>query len=558
MLLYSMVRIAQGDVRTWRRQPDQLTRSPDSLLPTSRQGCGRASIGVQGHQDGSVTSLALDRHANTEQLEHVGSDGRMASDKGAASAVRGSAGLFALGPANGCRAPGFISFVLAYVAFFAVGWWAWERRSGLTSLDWYVSAAWTLPVLTSSMGLAGGLRTAHRLRRRSRPPVPLAVEDMLVVVVPTIGRRDTFPALERVVRSFCRELPCYFPRLRIDLVIEEACQARNEIIGLTDPSIRVITIPQDYQTPSGTRFKARANHYAHTLRLAAEEARDDVWVLHMDDDTGVGSDTAQELARFVSSQQSAGKQALHLAQGVLCFPREYADNRLTWLADAVRPGCDVGLFAATTGRGTPRAGLHGELLLVRASVEATIGWDFGPRAIVEDAQFALCFCERYPGRSGWIPGRSYGASPASVGDFIRQRERWVWGLLELATDRKVPLRRRLLLIHNVAVWSCAAVAHPAVVLLVGVIAGDVHAKPASAVLVPLWALNMAFCAWLYWEGLKLNGGSSARPRPLWRERLCLVVLAPLFSAWEVAGISCGLARFLKRGEPRFTVIRKPS
>jgi beta-1,4-mannosyltransferase len=98
--------------------------------------------------------------------------------------------------------------VLVYIVFFAVGWWAWERRSGVSSLDWYVSAVWTLPVLTSSMGLIGGLRTAHRLRRRSQPAAPPAVQDTLVVVVPTIGRRDTYPALERVVRSFRRELPC--------------------------------------------------------------------------------------------------------------------------------------------------------------------------------------------------------------------------------------------------------------------------------------------------------------------------------------------------------------
>ena len=48
-------------------------------------------------------------------------------------------------------------------------------------------------------------------------------------------------------------------------------------------------------------------------------------------------------------------------------------RRLLWLADAVRPASDVSVFAISTGRGTPRAGLHGELLLVRASVEATIG-----------------------------------------------------------------------------------------------------------------------------------------------------------------------------------------
>ena len=169
-----------------------------------------------------------------------------------------------------------MSFVLVYVAYFAVGLWAWDRQPGLSSLDWYTSVVWTLPVLTSAIGLAGGLRTARRMHRQPRPPPHPVVQEMLVVVVPTIGRRDTYPALERVVRSFCRELPRLFLHLRIDVVIEEACQARDEIMGLASPSVRVITIPGDYQTPNGTRFKARANHYAHTLRLAEGEARDDV------------------------------------------------------------------------------------------------------------------------------------------------------------------------------------------------------------------------------------------------------------------------------------------
>ena len=52
--------------------------------------------------------------------------------------------------------------------------------------------------------------------------------------------------------------------------------------------------------------------------------RDDVWVLHMDDDTGVGPDTAEALARFIVHSASAGRRGLHLAQGVLTYPREYA------------------------------------------------------------------------------------------------------------------------------------------------------------------------------------------------------------------------------------------
>jgi beta-1,4-mannosyltransferase len=456
--------------------------------------------------------------------------------------------------------PSFISFILVYLTFFIIAWRSFQHNPGIGYMSWYTTVVWSLPVLTSAPGLAGAVITGHRMRRRHRlSSVPAVVLDLLVVVVPTIGRQDTYPALERAVHSYCRCLPAYFPRLRIDIVIEEACEDRDRIAALeiANSLVRVVTVPRDYHTKNGTRFKARANQYAHALRLAQGEATDDVWVLHMDDDTGVGPDTAESVGRFISEQALTGKHGLHLAQGVLAYPREYARSRLTWLADAVRPGCDISLFAAATGRGSPHAGLHGELLLVRASVEATIGWDFGPRTIVEDAQFSVYFCDRYPGRSDWFPGRSYGASPATVADFVRQRERWVWGLLELATKRSIPLRRRLPLLQNVMVWACGPIQHPVVILLAGALLGDMNTAPASAVVVPLWALNIAYCIWLYWEGLKVNALSSSLPGRLWWEPLCLVMLIPLFSLLEVAGIFLGVSRFLRNGESTFTVIAKP-
>ena len=58
-------------------------------------------------------------------------------------------------------------------------------------------------------------------------------------------------------------------------------------------------MPRRYRTPNGTNFKARANHYAHVLRTGQREDSDDIWVLHMDDDTGVGPDTAIAMARFI-------------------------------------------------------------------------------------------------------------------------------------------------------------------------------------------------------------------------------------------------------------------
>jgi hypothetical protein len=71
-------------------------------------------------------------------------------------------------------------------------------RAKVSVLSCYISVVWTLPILASVLGLGGGMLTGHRLRR-----TPLlqearrAVDDLLVVVVPTIVRKDTCTALER-------------------------------------------------------------------------------------------------------------------------------------------------------------------------------------------------------------------------------------------------------------------------------------------------------------------------------------------------------------------------
>lgn len=465
--------------------------------------------------------------------------------------------------------PSFVACLVTYAVFAAVGGWAWWHSAEVDAIDLYVSVVWSMPTIISAIGLYGGHCTARRMRieRHRAESSSVVASDRIVVVIPTIGRADSLPALKRVIESVRQTLPAFFPEWRLDVLIEDACPTRSTIEAMAagDGGFRVVTVPASFQTPYKTPFKARANHYAHLLRLTEGEAREDVWVLHMDDDTGLGRSTSMELARFVVAQRTAGDKALHLCQGVLCYPRELAANRLIWLADSVRPGCDIGLFSATTGRGSPTAGLHGEMLLVRASVESAIGWDFGPRTLVEDAEFALHFCDKFPGRSGWVPAPSYGASPATASDFLKQRERWVWGLLELAggrsaqrSENRLSFSRRFFMLHNTIVWACAPLGHPVVVLLLCCLLSDFQTAPITPILIPLWSLNAAFCVWLYWEGLKLNTLASALDRRIWWEPLCLVLLMPIFSLWEVAGIIRGVRSFILRREPRFTVIAKPA
>lgn len=457
--------------------------------------------------------------------------------------------------------PRYWPLVITFLLILTVVGWVSEPFAGI--LGWPLTILWTWPILNTLVGIRGIHRTRKALRRsrkrwdgRGRT----ICEDFLVVVVPTIGRHDTYPALERSILSYVAYLPLCFPRLRIDVLIEEGCEAHARIAALAamSPLIRLIVIPRRYRTVRGTKFKARANHFAHELRLHQRENRNDVWVLHMDDDTGVGPDTALAMARFIEEQFQAGPAAKHMAQGILTYPREYSVNRLTWLADSVRPADDVARFSFWTGSGTPRAGLHGELLLVRASVEAKIGWDFGPRSIVEDAQFALIFSERFKGKSAWFGGRCYGASPASVRDFIRQRERWCWGLLGLCFNRSVRLRYRAFLGYCIVSWVAGPLQNLAVVLLVGYLLADPNTSPESLLIIPFWVLNMAYILWMYWEGLRLNAGVSARGRRKWWEPFAVIFLVPLFALFEGFGGLRGFLKFIRRAENKFIVIAKPS
>ncbi|WP_405613646.1 glycosyltransferase family 2 protein [Streptomyces sp. NBC_01511] len=456
--------------------------------------------------------------------------------------------------------PGLLPFLVPFALLLLFGLWSFKPST--SPLSWALTIVWSLPVVGVMVGIQGAWLIRRRVKRRATmvPPAPVE-EDFLIVLVPTIGRHDTYPALERSVLSYVEHLPELFPYMRVDVLTEEGCEATETIRRLSEshPLIRVVTVPKAYATPNGTRFKARANHYSHELRIEEGEALDHVWVLHMDDDTGVGPDTATSLAQFINRQRRAAPEhQKHMAQGILTYPRENAVNLFTWLADAVRPADDIARFRALTGLGTPAAGVHGELLVLRASIEATIGWDFGPKAIVEDAQLALNFCRLYPGRSDWFNGRCYGASPATARDFVKQRDRWAWGLVALCFNRTIPLRYRWFLAICVATWILGPIQHIVAVLCIGLLVGDLNTSPITQSVTVLWALNFAYVIWTYWEGLRLNAIASANGRRKWWEPIVVIGLIPVFSVLEGVGGFKGFLKFLRREENKFVVIAKPA
>ena len=396
----------------------------------------------------------------------------------------------------------------------------------------YASIVWTLPLGITAMAAYGAVLAARDVRRHARLAPPRPVRELLIVQIPTIARPDVLPALSRVVASFEEYTPTYFRHWRVDLVAEESCQTKGELQAMASAHVRVLYVPSRYRTRFGAERKARANHWMNELRQRVGENRDDVWVLHMDDDTGIGPDTAPAMARVINGNPPRRRDRADLAQGVLTYPRGFALRLWPWVADAIRPGSDLSLFRLSTGRGRPFIGAHGELLLVRASTEAKIGWDFGRHlSITEDANFALLFAGLPGSRSTWFPARSYGSSPERLRDLVTQRRRWSRGLMHVVMNRKVPGRCRFLVGYALTAWLLGPFQHFALVTGIGALLGHTNTSPLVRDLAFLWSWNMGVVLWMYVEGMRWNARASGFSRVPVRYWLGLLAV-PVFTLVE--------------------------
>ena len=73
------------------------------------------------------------------------------------------------------------------------------------------------------------------------------------------------------------------------------------------------------------------------------------------------------------------------------------------------------------------------------------------------------------------------------------------------------------------------------VLAVGALLSDPNTSPVSLLIVPVWALNMGYATWMYWEGLRINAGASLTSRRRFWEPVAVLILIPFFSIIEGLG-----------------------
>lgn len=212
----------------------------------------------------------------------------------------------------------------------------------------------------------------------------------------------------------------------------------------------IIVVPSKFETPCGSRFKARALHYACAARRARQQDLNYTWILHCDEETLVTEQCLAGIHKFLKLPRS---NSMCGAGEIKYNSPTYGVKNIFGLIDSHRTGEDLGRFrfqykvfkAALFGA-------HGSFLLIPAPIEEAVQFDFGPQgSITEDVYFAFKARQlRIP--IVWLEGYVREQSPQSLKDFFKQRARWIHGLLNVCFDPAFSAKHRIILLAYLAMW----------------------------------------------------------------------------------------------------------
>ncbi|MCA9924632.1 MAG: glycosyltransferase family 2 protein [Anaerolineales bacterium] len=222
---------------------------------------------------------------------------------------------------------------------------------------------------------------------------------------------------------------------------------------IDDECVQVILVPTSYNAPNGSKYKARSLHYA----IYASTARPNDWIVHLDEETQFEEATIKSIYQFASEEHQdvldGKRKYARIGQGVILYGARKIMHWVTTLADSIRVGDDYGRFRLQYEHGKAYFGMHGSFIVIQNRVEKAIGMDHGPSAsITEDAYFALV-AQSMGIEFAFINTYMYEKSPFSIKDFIKQRRRWFGGLWLCATDKRIRIKERFILVTFMVFWS---------------------------------------------------------------------------------------------------------
>lgn len=260
------------------------------------------------------------------------------------------------------------------------------------------------------------------------------------LVVCYVSRGDNVVALSRAIAAS-------------KLVLEDM-GVQYWIEAVTDMPVSVgadsnYLVPNEYRTPNGAKYKARALHYASQIRPADRRT----YIIHMDEESVLTPEVVRGLAKWIALEPSL----LRIGQGEIKYnAHNYGKNLLITAIDAIRTGDDLGRFRTQYKLfNRPVFGMHGSFFVVPALLEQKVGFDLGGKgSITEDAYFALV-CAQRGVRFQWIEGFIREQSPFTILALLKQRRRWITGLRLLMWDKTISRRQRFALGVNMTLWRIA-------------------------------------------------------------------------------------------------------
>ncbi|HXW66730.1 MAG TPA: glycosyltransferase family 2 protein [Thermoplasmata archaeon] len=261
-------------------------------------------------------------------------------------------------------------------------------------------------------------------------------------------------ALEESARSvlyWARHTARLAYRIEVWLVVEPEGYATSPAVyeALRRDGVRILVVPRSYATPLGTSGKARALQFAVERRQALGLSGPATWVYHQDEETCVGQDTLLGISDFVQQDR------LKVGVGVILYPIDWAGTP-SHIQELTRTYDDFRVLDSMTLPANPTAGFHGSHILIRSDVEDEVGWDAVGYAPAEDLTFEIRARARFGAVFGVLKGFAYEKGAFSLADQLRQRRRWVHGILfALHRSRELPARRRLTLLYSALTWFSA-------------------------------------------------------------------------------------------------------
>jgi beta-1,4-mannosyltransferase len=258
-------------------------------------------------------------------------------------------------------------------------------------------------------------------------------------------------SLLRSVHKSKTILESYNINYRIEIVTDLEVESHFTSQWMDFSRVHFVEVPTHFVTPKEALYKARALHFALLSRHIPDYLDEQVFNLHLDEESQVTPEVLAGISKFLHSAEN--RQSV--GQGEIKYNAfNYGRNKLITAIDSIRTGDDLGRFRFQLQLlHKPLFGLHGSFLLIPQTIEREFGFDLGGRgSITEDAYFALIASNKGV-RFAWVDGFIREQSPFTLKDILKQRKRWISGLEMLADDPILDLLTRLPLRINLILWE---------------------------------------------------------------------------------------------------------